>query len=394
MKKQELVIKSREAMLSAVQIYNNPQITFKAESFITLAVISWTYLFHAYYANKGIEYRYYDQHGKRKHYHKTKYGAFKYWELGECLKNTNSPLDNETTNNLEFLIGIRHEIEHQMTNRIDETISAKLQACSINYNYYIKKLFGDEYGVDTQLGLAIQFSPISPSQEEIMLHNEKLATNIKNFISEFEENLSEEDVRNSKYAYRLLFTPLNANRKGQADQVIEFIKSGTEASENLNKAYTLIKETEKKKYRGKDIVELMHKKGYKWFNINKMTDLWKYEIGSRDGYGVEVTSSLWMWYENWIPVVENYCEKMNSEIDSNTIKNGYYPSEIVSVLNQKGFGKFTTNSFIKLWRDEMGINKDDTKYCYKMHNGRYVWSKEFLSTVEKYCEEHKDDFIE
>lgn len=47
--KTELVKKAREAMLAAVQIYNNPQVTFKAESFITLAVIGWTYLLHAYY---------------------------------------------------------------------------------------------------------------------------------------------------------------------------------------------------------------------------------------------------------------------------------------------------------------------------------------------------------
>ena len=45
MKKQELLIKSREAMLSAVQIYNNPQITFKSETFISLAVISWTFYY-------------------------------------------------------------------------------------------------------------------------------------------------------------------------------------------------------------------------------------------------------------------------------------------------------------------------------------------------------------
>lgn len=138
MKKQELLIKSREAMLAAVQIYNNPQITFKSESFISLAVISWTYLLHAYYANNGIDYCYYKQHGKRKFYEKTKYGAYKHWELERCLNNKNNPLDEETTNNLKFLIGIRHEIEHQMTNKIDETISAKLQACSINYNFYIK----------------------------------------------------------------------------------------------------------------------------------------------------------------------------------------------------------------------------------------------------------------
>lgn len=52
MKKTELIVKSREAMMAAVQLYNNPQITFKTETFITLAVIAWTYLLHAYYANK------------------------------------------------------------------------------------------------------------------------------------------------------------------------------------------------------------------------------------------------------------------------------------------------------------------------------------------------------
>ena len=56
--KSELLKKSREAMLSAVEIYNNPQITFKAETFITLAIIAWTYLLHAYYRENNIEYRY------------------------------------------------------------------------------------------------------------------------------------------------------------------------------------------------------------------------------------------------------------------------------------------------------------------------------------------------
>lgn len=45
----ELIYKSKEAMLSAVQIYNNPLIKFKSEIFIVIAIISWTYLMHAYY---------------------------------------------------------------------------------------------------------------------------------------------------------------------------------------------------------------------------------------------------------------------------------------------------------------------------------------------------------
>jgi hypothetical protein len=69
--KNELIKKSREAILTAVQIYNNPQITFKSETFITLAIIAWTYLMHAYYRGQGIEYRYLEKSGKRKKFKKT-----------------------------------------------------------------------------------------------------------------------------------------------------------------------------------------------------------------------------------------------------------------------------------------------------------------------------------
>lgn len=36
LKKKQLIKKACESMLAAVQIYNNPQITFKTETFITL----------------------------------------------------------------------------------------------------------------------------------------------------------------------------------------------------------------------------------------------------------------------------------------------------------------------------------------------------------------------
>ena len=133
--KVELVKKAREAMLAAVQLYNNPQVTFKSESFITLAVIGWTYLLHAYYRSNGIDYRYYHHVGKKKIYDKTKYGAYKHWELERCLNESACPLDSNTITNLRFLIGVRHEIEHQMTDKIDEYLSAKLQACALNFDY-------------------------------------------------------------------------------------------------------------------------------------------------------------------------------------------------------------------------------------------------------------------
>lgn len=90
-------------MLSAVQIFNNPNIQFKSESFIVLAVIAWTYLLHAYYRNSKIEYRYFDQGEKRKSFHTTKNGAYKYWELERCLNDNESPVDNVVASNLRFL---------------------------------------------------------------------------------------------------------------------------------------------------------------------------------------------------------------------------------------------------------------------------------------------------
>jgi len=306
--KTELVKKAREAMLAAVQLYNNPQVTFKAEAFITLAVIGWTYMLHAYYRSIGVDYRYYRTAGKKKTYDKTKYGAYKHWELERCLNDAACPLDSETTMNLRFLIGVRHEIEHQMTDKIDEYLSAKLQACAINFDYYMCKLFGNKYNLSKELSLAIQFSPLSPDQRENLQDNLHITSNVKNFVVDFENVLSEEALRSSRYAYRVLFVPISAKRPGQADQVVEFVKSDSPLAEGLEKTYAVIKETEKRKYLPGEIVKLMKEKGYDKFSINKHTELWK----SRDAknpkfsYGVLVANT-WYWYETWFREVEKHC---------------------------------------------------------------------------------------
>lgn len=306
--KDELIRKGREAVLAAVQIYNNPNITFKAEAFITLAVIGWTYLLHAYYRGQKVDYRYYKQLPRRKKYDRTKHGAYKYWELERCLSEEGCPLDAETVSNLRFLIGIRHEIEHQMTNRIDEFLSAKLQACAINFDYYIINLFGKKYSLSKDLSLAIQFSPLSPEQREVLQDNPHVSSNIKNFVVDYEADLPEDTLKSSRYAYRVLFVPINAKRPGQADRVVEFIRGDSPEAEGIEKAYTYFKETEKPKYRPKEIVDLMRAEGYTKFTINKHTDLWKEKDAKnrRYSYGTEI-SGTWYWYENWLEIVRKHC---------------------------------------------------------------------------------------
>ena len=130
-----------------------------------------------------------------------------------------------------------------MTDKIDEYLSAKLQACAINFDFYITKLFGNKYNLSKELSLAIQFSPLSPEQRDNLRDNLHITTNVRNFVVDFENVLSEEALRSSRYAYRVLFVPINAKRQGQADQVVEFVKSDSPLAEGLEKAYAVIKDT-------------------------------------------------------------------------------------------------------------------------------------------------------
>lgn len=304
----ELIGKSRESALAAVQIFNNPLITFKSEMFIVMMNIAWTYLLHSYYRKKGIEYRYFEQGGKVRRFDRTKKGAYKYWELERCLNEKTCPIDRDASNNLRFLIGIRHEIEHKMTTSIDSSFSAKFQACCLNYNDYIKKLFGDDQGIDRYLSVSLQFSSISKDHLEQLRKQSNLPPNIQGYVRDFEGSLSEDEFNSPRFAYRVLFVPKTSNRKGQADEVVEFVKPDSDVAKNANLTYALIKETERPKFLPSKIVELMRKKGFKKFKQNNHTDLWKDKDAKNlaKGFGVQVEST-WYWYENWVDQVTSYC---------------------------------------------------------------------------------------
>lgn len=310
----ELLTKSREAALAAVQIFNSPLIGFKSEIFIVLMTIAWTYLLHAHFRKQKIEYRYYRQKGQRRVFDRTKSGAFKHWDLERCLNDLQSPVDRDTANNLRFLIGIRHEIEHQMTTRLDDTLSAKLQACCLNYNEYVKKLFGEQYGIDKHLAFSLQFSAMTREQVDGLPSPEQMPAHIRTFVQGFEDQLSEEEFNSPRFAYRVFFVAKTANRKGQADQVIEFVKSDSPLAQNINKSYAVIKETERPKYLPKGIVELMKHEGFSQFTMHSHTNLWK-QMDAKNpakGWGVQVQKA-WYWYESWVDQVRQHCRDNASQ---------------------------------------------------------------------------------
>lgn len=251
----ELLIKAREAMLVAVQSYNNPKTHFRSEVFIVTAIIAWTYLLHAYYKAKKVDYRHKKKVGGAWQVVKTKHGADKHWELEQCLAAKQCPLGDGPKNNLKFLIEIRHEIEHQMTKRIDGLLSAKLQACALNFNRTLKDLFGDHYGLDGELSFALQFSGIDKDQKMMLMAQDDLPVHIAAMRAMFEDGLTDEQYNDPSYAYRVLFVPKAANGKTQADSVMEFVPVGSAEADRINTTY--LKEIDKAKHRPSWVVAKM-----------------------------------------------------------------------------------------------------------------------------------------
>lgn len=306
----ELVTKAREAALSAVQVFNNPLIQFKSESYIVLMVIAWTYLLHAYFRKRRIEYRYFKQGKERRRFDRTKQGAFKYWELERCLNDRNSPIDRDAANNLRFLIGLRHEIEHQMTMNLDAHLSARYQACALNFNSYIKNLFGKKHGIDRHLTYALQFVEMSHAQAAGIPVKDKVPAKLLAYIAEFDGQLTHDEFNSEQFAYRLLFKRRVVGKPNQADKVVEFISPDSPGAKQIDKEYWVTKETERKKRGAKEIVNMMHAEGYAKFNMYHHTQLWKSKDAKNPGkgFGVGLGSQFW-WYDRWVDVVRDHCQK-------------------------------------------------------------------------------------
>jgi hypothetical protein len=83
--------------------------------------------------------------------------------------------------NFMFLIGIRHEIEHQMTTRIDDQLSAKFMASALNFNTTIKTLFGKKYSLEKEQAFSIQFSSIDETTARSLVADVDLPLHIKSF---------------------------------------------------------------------------------------------------------------------------------------------------------------------------------------------------------------------
>lgn len=312
----ELLIKAREAMIAAVHTFNSAGLTFRAELFIVTSIISWTYLLHAWFRREGIDYRHTVTRGGEKRVSQTPSGADKYWELGQCLRHAKCPLEKGVRDNLEFLLEIRHEIEHRSTDRIDEAISAKLQACCINFNDAMKAHFGEQYALERRLSVALQFVTFGPDHLAILKKAPSLPANIEAVLSNYDRKLTPEQQADPRFAFRVYMIGRTAKRAPGADIAVELIQPDSPLADQVNRI--LLKETEKRKYLPSQIVSAMRDEGFDKFTMHKHTELWK-QLDAKvpdKGFGVVAVGNVWSWYDTWLTRVREECEKNPNEYRS------------------------------------------------------------------------------
>ena len=196
-KTRSILNSSIDSALLAVEIYNKPRTTFRSEGFITMMIIAWTRLFHAYF-NTSIGDRYY--YKKKSNRYDLVDGEKKAWELATCIKEYGE-LCEATRRNLDFFIKLRNKIEHRHIEKreVDTLIFGECQSLLYNYESQLIYFFGADYSINEALVYSLQFSQIRTKQQEKASKSalSKDLIDIISFVHKYRNTL-EDDVFNAK----------------------------------------------------------------------------------------------------------------------------------------------------------------------------------------------------
>jgi hypothetical protein len=100
----ERLVRAREAMILAVELFNTPRVAFKTGVFSMLANVAWTYLLHQFYESKGVGI-----------INKDGFSLL----LSQMIARDDCPLSKACKQNLEALKEIRDVVEHRTIGPFD-----------------------------------------------------------------------------------------------------------------------------------------------------------------------------------------------------------------------------------------------------------------------------------
>jgi hypothetical protein len=246
---------SLDSALLAVVIYNKPRTMFRSEGYITLMVIAWMKLLHAYF-NRTIGDRYYYRL-KSGRYDRVD-GERKAWEWSTSVKeynklNPSKQLSEAVTANLQFFIGLRNKIEHRHVAKreVDTLIFGECQSLLYNYENVLVELFGEEHAINENLVYSLQFSQMRTQEQETASKKirSKEVQEIRADIDNYRSSLPSEVFDSQEYSVKLIQIPKisNTNRNDVAVEFVRWSELSEEDKATYDQLVAIIKEKVVKK---------------------------------------------------------------------------------------------------------------------------------------------------
>jgi len=226
-----------DAALLAVEIYNKPRTTFRSEAYISMMIIAWTRLFHAYFNYTIGDKYYYKRKGSNRY--ELIDGEKKTWDLSTCIAKYGTSLKEPVKKNLDFFIKLRNKIEHRHIDKkeLDILIFGECQSLLYNFENTLIKIFGNDYALNESLVYSLQLSHLR-TKEQLIASKTALSKDLKNivnYIEKYRSGLADHVFSSQEYSIKLLQIPKISNTK-RSDLAVEFVR-WDELSTNDQEAY-------------------------------------------------------------------------------------------------------------------------------------------------------------
>jgi len=254
----ERLIRAREAMILAVQVFNGPGYKFKTELFAVLANIAWTYLLHEFYARKKVAIVGADGRSLL---------------LGNMVERHDCPLSSGIKNSLRAMKIIRDEVEHLFLKRSDKRWATLFQACCLNFESMLKKYFGEQLSLQPELAFALQFAKMDLGQA-VDLQQADVPADIAALDARLVQGMMEADIQDLEYQFRVIYTPDSANKDTAHIQF--FLPGGAEGREIHNVLTKFKIADDAYPHKSAKVVQLVKEKSGKNFNSNNHVQAWRH----------------------------------------------------------------------------------------------------------------------
>ena len=192
----ERLVRAREAMILAVELFNTPRIAFKAGVFSMLANVAWTYLLHEFYEQKGISI-----------INKDGFSLL----LSQMVARDDCPLSKACKQNLIALKEIRDVVEHRTIGPFDLKWLPLFQATCLNFEKSLIDLFGPRLTLGSELGFSLQFAKLT-TEEVATLQGFELPEHLVALDANLAARLAAGDADNIEYQFKVIYTLTNASK--------------------------------------------------------------------------------------------------------------------------------------------------------------------------------------